>query len=99
MHVNLLFFATLKDIVGARQLQLDVPAGATVNDLWERLESRYPKLGPYRSVALTSVNEEYVDRAVTISDGDEVAIFPPVSGGSTPSDVEIMESPREIYRI
>lgn len=99
MQVNLLFFATLKDIVGARQLQLDVPAGATVNDLWERLESRYPKLGPYRSVALTSVNEEYVDRAVTISDGDEVAIFPPVSGGSTPSETEIAEQPREVYRI
>ena len=98
MHVNLLFFATLKDIVGARQLQLDVPKGATVNDLWERLEASYPRLRPYRSIALTSVNEEYVDRAAAVSDGDEVAIFPPVSGGST-SDVALMERPREAYRI
>jgi len=99
MHVKLLFFATLKDIVGSRQLQLDVPKGATVNDLWERLESSYPRLRPYRSIVLTSVNEEYVDRAAAISDGDEVALFPPVSGGSTPSDVEVMERPREVYRI
>jgi MoaE-MoaD fusion protein len=99
MHVKLLFFATLKDIVGTPQLQLDVPKGVTVNDLWERLESSYPRLRPYRSIVLTAVNEEYVDRGAAISDGDEVAIFPPVSGGSTPSDVEVMESPREIYRI
>jgi MoaE-MoaD fusion protein len=99
MHVKLLFFATLKDIVGTQQLQLDVPDGVTVNDLWERLESSYPRLRPYRSIALTSVNEEYADRGAAICEGDEVAIFPPVSGGSTPSDVEIMERPREIYRI
>jgi molybdopterin converting factor subunit 1 len=102
MHVNLLFFATLKDIVGARQLQLDLPTGATVNDLWERLESSYPRLRPYRSIVLTSVNEEYVDRAAAISEGDEVALFPPVSGGATSdrsSDVEVLERPREVYRI
>jgi molybdopterin converting factor subunit 1 len=99
MQVKLLFFATLKDIVGSRQLQLDMPKGTTVNDLWERLESSYPRLRPYRSIVLTSVNEEYVDRAAAISDGDEVALFPPVSGGSTPSDVEVMEQPREVYRI
>jgi len=102
MHVNLLFFATLKDIVGSRHLQLDVPTGATVNDLWERLESSYPRLRPYRSIVLTSLNEEYVDRAAAVSDGDEVAMFPPVSGGSTadtPSDLELMERPREVYRL
>jgi MoaE-MoaD fusion protein len=99
MHVKLLFFATLKDIIGAPQLQLDLPTGATVNDVWERLESSYPRLRPYRSIVLTSVNEEYVERGVTVSDGDEVALFPPVSGGSTPSDVEVMETPREVYRI
>jgi MoaE-MoaD fusion protein len=99
MQVKLLFFATLKDIVGSRQLQLDIPKGTTVSDLWDRLESSYPRLRPYRSIVLTSVNEEYVDRAAPISDGDEVALFPPVSGGSTPSDVEVMEQPREVYRI
>lgn len=98
MQVKLLFFASLKDIVGSRQLDLDVPSGATVNDLWERLESRYPKLGPYRSIALTSVNEDYVTREAIVSDGDEVAIFPPVSGGAT-SEPVVADRPREIYRL
>ena len=88
----------MKDIVGSRQLDLDVPSGATVNDLWERLESRYPKLGPYRSIALTSLNEDYVTREAIVSDGDEVAIFPPVSGGAT-SEPVVADRPREIYRL
>jgi len=99
VQVTLLLFASLKDIVGARELQLDVPSGFSVNDLLEQLESSYPRLRPYRSIVLTSLNEEYVDRGALISDGDEVAIFPPVSGGSTQSEPAIAEKPREIYRI
>src|SRR6516164_1415223 len=81
MQVRLLFFASLKDIVGSRQLQLDLPRGATVDDLLTRLEAKYPRMKEYRPVVLTAVNEEYVDQRTPIQDGDEVAIFPPVSGG------------------
>jgi len=98
VQVKLLFFASLKDIVGSRQLDLDVPSGATVNDLLERLESRYPGLRRYRSIVLTSLNEEYVDRHAVVSDGDEVALFPPVSGGSSSGPI-LSERPREIYRL
>jgi MoaE-MoaD fusion protein len=82
MQVKVLFFATLKDIVGARQLQLDLPAGATISDLLTRLESDYPRFRNYRPVLLTAINEDYVDKNARISEGDEVAIFPPVSGGA-----------------
>jgi molybdopterin converting factor subunit 1 len=82
MQVRLLFFATLKDIVGSRQLQLDLPSGATIGDLLTRLEDRYPRIKDYRPVLLTAINEEYVGHGAAIADGDEVAIFPPVSGGT-----------------
>ena len=98
MQVKLLFFASLKDIVGSRQLDLDLPAGATISDLWDQLESRYPRLQRYRSIVLTSVNEEYVHRAAPIADGDEIALFPPVSGGSD-SEILVSERPREVYRL
>jgi len=98
VQVKLLFFASLKDIVGSRQLDFDVPSGATVNDLLERLEARYPGLRPYRSIVLTSLNEDYVDRSTVVSDGDEVAIFPPVSGGAS-SEPVIADRPREVYRL
>ena len=83
MQVKLLFFASLKDIVGARQLDVEVPSGSTVSDLWDHLESQFPPLKRYRSIVLTSVNEEYVDKAAPVADGDEIALFPPVSGGSS----------------
>ena len=98
VQVKLLFFASLKDIVGSRQLDFELPSGATIDDLWERLESRYPKLGPYKSIVLTSVNEDYVTREAVVCDGDEVALFPPVSGGAT-SEPVVSDRPREIYRL
>ena len=97
MQVKLLFFASLKDIVGSRHLDLDVPSGATVNDLLERLESRFPAIRRYRPILLTSVNEEYVERDAIVSDGDEVALFPPVSGGAT--GPVLADRPREVYRL
>jgi molybdopterin synthase catalytic subunit len=99
MQVKLLFFATLKDIVGARQLQFDVPAGATVADLLTHLEASYPRIKDYRPVVLTAVNEEYVDQRTPIHEGDEVAIFPPVSGGEVQSDALLISRPGEIYQI
>ena len=91
MQVRLLFFATLKDIVGARQLQLDVPSGSTVADLLAHLENTYPRIRDYRSIVLTALNEEYVDQAARVQDGDELAIFPPVSGGAVESvSVEVV---------
>ena len=82
MRVRLLFFATLKDIAGSRELQLEVPEGSTVGDLWSQLERTYPRMQSYRSIVLTALNEEYVDRSARIEDGDELALFPPVSGGA-----------------
>ncbi len=86
MQVRLLFFATLKDVVGARQLDFDLPSGSTISDLLTRLESKYPRFKDYRPVLLTAINEDYVDKNARINDGDEVAIFPPVSGGESQSN-------------
>jgi molybdopterin synthase catalytic subunit len=99
MQVRLLFFATLKDIVGARQMQLEVPPGATVGDVLTHLEASYPRIKDYRPVVLTAVNEEYVDQGASVQEGDEVAIFPPVSGGEVESDVLTISRSGELYQI
>jgi molybdopterin converting factor subunit 1 len=99
MQVRLLFFATLKDIVGAREMQLELPNGATVSDVLTRLESSYPRVKDYRPVVLTAVNEEYVDHSALVEDGDEVAFFPPVSGGDVDSELMTLSRPRELYQI
>ena len=99
VQVKLLFFASLKDIVGSRQLQLDIAPGATVADVLSSLETSYPKLKAYRSFVLTAVNEEYVDHRTAVHEGDEVAIFPPVSGGEVDSVPLTISRPNELYQI
>jgi molybdopterin synthase catalytic subunit len=86
VQVRLLFFASIKDIVGSRQIDVEIPAGSTVASLLSELETRYPRIAGYRSVLLTSVNEEYAKPETKIADGDEVGIFPPVSGGAFQSE-------------
>jgi molybdopterin synthase catalytic subunit len=99
MQVRLLFFATLKDIVGAREMRIDVPRGASVADVLAQLEVTYPRIKDYRPVMLTAVNEEYVDQNAPVQEGDEGAIFPPVSGGEVQSDSLLISRPGELYQI
>jgi len=99
MQVRVLFFASLKDIVGARELRLEVPAGATVSDVLAHLEGTYPRVKDYRPVVLTAVNEKYVEQNAPVEDGDEVAIFPPVSGGEVGSELLTITRPQEFYQI
>lgn len=99
MRVNLLFFASLVDIVGSRKLTLDVSDGLTVGDLLSKLESNYPGISAYRSILLTAVNQEYVKSNHPILDGDEVAIFPPVSGGEISTGELTHKLPEQFYQI
>ena len=80
-------------------MQLDVPAGATVADVLTHLEASYPRIKDYRPIVLTAINEEYVPQSVEVHDGDEVAIFPPVSGGEAQSGAAIISRPGELYQI
>ena len=80
-------------------MQLEMPAGATVSDVLSHLESSYPRIKDYRPVVLTAINEEYVDQHAAVHDGDEVAIFPPVSGGDVGSDTLVISRPGELYQI
>jgi len=86
VRVRLLTFASIQDIVGSREIDVELPAGSTVRDLLAHLEEKYPRIAGYRSILLTAVNEEYANPETTISDGDEVAVFPPVSGGAVQSE-------------
>ncbi len=98
MQVRVLFFATLRDLVGARQLTIEMTAASsTVAQLRQTLIATYPAIKDNLGIALAAVNEEYAFDQDAIQDGDEVAFFPPVSGGSgeTPQRPEIFRLPEE----
>jgi MoaE-MoaD fusion protein len=82
MQVRVLFFGVLKDIVSRSAETLDLPEGAVAADIvkhYERFVSA--KNGILSSVAI-SVNQEYSSPNTTLHAGDEIALLPPVSGGS-----------------
>lgn len=81
MNIKTLFFATCRDIVGEREVSLEMAEGTTVRDLIELISSEHPSFRSMESSLMVSVNQTYVDRMEVLNDGDEVAFIPPVSGG------------------
>jgi molybdopterin synthase sulfur carrier subunit len=78
MRVRLRFFAGLRERLGARA-ERTVGPGTTVGALWRALVAEHPEL---RAVPVRfAVNAEYVEAAHRVAPDDEVAFFPPVSGG------------------
>ena len=70
-------FAGLRERAGAAERTCELPEGARVRDVWDELG-----LGDEPAGLLYAVNREYVEREQSLADGDEVAVIPPVSGGS-----------------
>lgn len=79
--MRLLFFSQLKEICGAGEAREDLPAGATVRELLEKLYARHPRLRSWDEHILVGVGVEFVGRDHILQEGDEVAIMPPVQGG------------------
>ena len=82
MEVTVLYFATLRDYRGIRQERLTLPDSATIADLKAILCERNDNLAPALEAAILAVNREYAPDTEELHDGDEVALFPPVSGGA-----------------
>lgn len=81
-HISVLFFANLREIVGRKEISLDITEDTTVAELKGQIADLYPLLAPHLQTTLISVNKEYGFDEEVIPDGAEVALFPPVSGGS-----------------
>lgn len=80
MQIKIISYGIAKDIVGTSLLDMDVPDGATVKDVRDRLLSKYPSFIKLKSLRF-AVNEDYQSDDYTLSGKDEVVIIPPVSGG------------------
>jgi molybdopterin synthase catalytic subunit/molybdopterin converting factor small subunit len=76
VKVRVRLFAALRERAGSGSLEIDVPDGATVGDVWPRLD-----LGDEPGGLLYARNRVYVERTDALEAGDEVAVIPPVSGG------------------
>lgn len=82
MRIKVLFFATLKDRAGAPRAELDLTEGATIAALKAAVAEKFPHTAPSLPTCIASRNKEFASDGELLSEGDEVALFPPVSGGA-----------------
>lgn len=82
LHIKILLFAHLKERAGQSKIELELPDGATVADLKQQIARAYPQVEPGLKNVIVSVNQEFAFDSDLLPAGAEVALFPPVSGGT-----------------
>ncbi len=81
MRVTVLFHSYFKNLTGCNELSQELPAGASVHDLYLLLAVQFPKLAAMEKSTLVAVGVDYASRDYALKEGDEVSLFPPVQGG------------------
>ena len=81
MRVTIRLFARPRDLAGSGELVREVPGPATVDSVWRTLVAEMPALGDYERTMSVALNADYSRMSAVVSEGDEVAFLPPVSGG------------------
>ncbi len=81
MKLTVKLFAAAREAVGAPEVVVEAPEGATVAVLRTTLGGQWPALAPLLASSLVAVNAEYAPATLQIGAADDVALIPPVSGG------------------
>ncbi len=93
MTVRVRLFAIQRELAGARTVDLELPAGASIDAAWSALVALHPSLAPGRAYVRFARNADYADPDTLLADGDELAIIPPVSGGAGERILELRDEP------
>jgi MoaE-MoaD fusion protein len=93
IRVRIRLFAIQRELAGTRELSLELPESASVEAAWNAMVARHPALAPGRPSVRFARNGAYADATDVLADGDEVAMIPPVSGGSGARVLELREAP------
>ena len=104
MRIRVRLFAIQRELVGAREVALQLSDGADVAAAWDALIETHPVLAPGRGSVRFARNGAYAEPSSSLADGDELAVIPPVSGGATSSTEPSGESssyarPRRILEL
>jgi MoaE-MoaD fusion protein len=81
MKVTIKLFAHLRETVGTNLLEREISDTSTVDDLLEALQGEFPALATTTSQTIISLNRQFTAIDTKLREGDEIALFPPVSGG------------------
>jgi molybdopterin synthase catalytic subunit/molybdopterin synthase sulfur carrier subunit len=81
LRLRVRYFASIREFTGMREEQLEVPEGSTAEALKSRVQGLHDALKAQEGNILVAVNGSFVEPTRVLRQGDEVALFPPVSGG------------------
>lgn len=81
MRVKLILLASYRDLAGLSELEIELPAGASAADAVAVLRAQSADAGALPARPVVAVNLEYASLDERLSDGDELALLPPVAGG------------------
>ena len=83
MKVKVLYFASAREASGLSEEAIELDGQGTTDKLMETLILRHPALGSVMKSCVLALNQEYISREELrmLTDGDEIAIIPPLSGG------------------
>src|SRR5215217_6962197 len=82
VKIRVLFFGAARDVVDTNPLEISLDAPATVSSAFEKLTEKFSPLERFGRSLLFAVNQEYATPDTVLQENDELAVFPPVSGGS-----------------
>ena len=101
MNIHILYFATFRDLTGRKEEDLSLRDQATVLDLKGHLIHLYPEVERALPTSVVAINRDFAFDEDILKDGDEVAIFPPVSGGTGDFKffIDIVEDPFDFNAI
>jgi molybdopterin synthase catalytic subunit len=102
MKITMRYFALWREELGQDEETREVAPGTTVAALIDGIVAGHPKLAALRRATMFMLNQEYVAPGQVLSDGDEVAVIPPVSGGSPDGDgrlFKVVETPLDINEV
>jgi MoaE-MoaD fusion protein len=85
--ITVRFFAGLAELAGVRQTTVALGEGLTARDVYAVLAERHPKIAGFGGSVMFALNQEYVPAETPLAPGDELALIPPVSGGSSNTNV------------
>ena len=81
LRVKVLFFGRIRELTGLSEESVDIPEGATLGDLFDLYQKRFPALAGFRASLVASRNQEFASWETALTSGDDIAFLPPVSGG------------------
>src|SRR5678815_3084667 len=96
VKVRVLFFGAARDVVGQNPLEISLAAPATVSTAFQSLVAKFSELERFGRSLLFAVNQEYATPDTMLKNDDELAVFPPVSGGGSHDFFELTTEPIDV---